>query len=111
MLSVRAQAGKKAFPERAPKEFIFQASHDRKRWTNLLEVKNAGFTSQKVWRTFPFENDKEFSFYRIYILENGGDPSLLTIQKNCLELIFLPLEIYILNGDLPNHYDKIYLIL
>jgi F5/8 type C domain len=81
ILSVRAQADKKAFPRRAPKHFIFQASHDGKNWHDLLEVKDAGFSSEKVWNNFSFKNETEYTFYRIYILANGGDPSLLTIQQ------------------------------
>lgn len=84
MLSIRAQAGKKAFLERAPKTFVFQGSHDEKSWTNLLDIKDAGFTSEKVWRTFEFDNNTKYKFYRIYIWTNGGDPSLLTIQQIAL---------------------------
>ena len=84
MLSVRAQAGKRVFPKRAPKHFIFQGSDDAKIWSDLLEVKDASFTSEKAWVTFKFENDKEYIIYRIYILANGGDPSLLTIQQIAL---------------------------
>lgn len=49
-----------------------------------MEVKDAGFTFEKAWRNFPFENDKEYTFYRIYITANGGDPALLTIQQIAL---------------------------
>ena len=84
MLSIRAQADKKTFPERAPRTFIFQGSHDEKSWTDLLDVKDAGFTSERVWRTFKFDNNTRYNFYRIYILANGGDTSLLTIQQIAL---------------------------
>jgi F5/8 type C domain len=81
LLSIRAQAGKKAFSKRAPKHFIFQASHDGKSWADLIEVKDAGFSSEIAWKNFPFKNETEYTFYRIYILANGGDPSMLTIQQ------------------------------
>lgn len=84
MLSVRAQSTRRVFPERAPKAFTIQASHDGKNWTDLLDVKDARFTSEKAWRNFPFENDKEYNFYRIYITANGGDSALLTIQQVAL---------------------------
>jgi len=83
-ISISSQTGKPEFAKRAPKHFIFQASNDERSWTDLIEVKNAGFTSEQTWRTFEFENNKEYTFYRIYILANGGDPSLLTIQQVAL---------------------------
>lgn len=84
-LSIKAQFSSKLdLTNRAPKHFVFQASNDGRSWTDLIEVKDAGFTSENVWRTFQFENDKEYAFYRIYILANGGNPSLLTIQQIAL---------------------------
>ena len=80
-VGIKAQSSSRLkFPERAPKHFIFQASNDGKSWTDLLEVDDAGFTSEKVWRTFKFENKNKYTYYRIYILSNGGS-SLLTIQQ------------------------------
>jgi F5/8 type C domain-containing protein len=82
ILSIEAQTSMRlALPKRAPKHFIFQGSNDSSNWTDLIEVKDAGFTSGKNWRTFKFANEKEYSFYRLYILANGGDPSWLTIQQ------------------------------
>ena len=84
MLSIRAQADKRVYPKRAPRHFILQASNDGKSWADLIEVKNAGFSSERVWKSFPFKNDKKYTLYRVYILANGGDPSLLTIQQVAL---------------------------
>jgi len=84
-LDMRAQASSKMdLTGRAPKSFIVQASNDGKSWIDLLDVKDAGFATKNVWRTFKFENNKEYKIYRIYITSNMGDPSLLTIQQVAL---------------------------
>ncbi|MGP0630182.1 discoidin domain-containing protein [Nitrospina sp. 32_T5] len=80
-INIRAQGLNKKFPERAPKEFIIQGSQDGSIWKDLLEIKDAGFTAQNMWQTFPFKNANEYLLYRIFIKKNGGDPSLLTIQQ------------------------------
>ena len=84
MLSTKAEEGKKAFSKRAPKRFIFQASNNGKSWNDLMEVKDAEFTYEKVWRNSPLKYNKKYTFYKIHILANGGDPSLLTIQQIAL---------------------------
>ena len=84
-ISIKRQTSSKVdVTSRAPKHFIFQGSDDAKNWTDLIEVKDSGFTSKKAWATFQFKNEKKYTFYRIYILANGGDPSFLTIQQIAL---------------------------
>lgn len=66
---------------RTPMDFIFQGSDDRLQWNNLLEIHEARFDTGGEWKSWEIPNERAFSYYRIYIRKNNGDPDLLTIQN------------------------------
>ena len=69
---------------RAPKNFIFQASNDGKKWVDIYTVKDNVHKSGSDWHTWSFKNKGKYLYYRIFIT-GGGEPSLLTIQQIKLE--------------------------
>jgi len=68
-------------PERAPKAFVLQISHDGSNWTDHLRVRDAGFTRDTPRRLWSFEASAPVRHFRIVVTENGGEPTLMTIQK------------------------------
>ena len=80
-LSIKPQDGN---PSRAPKNFVFQAGNDGKKWVDIYTVKDNVHKSGSDWHTWSFKNKGKYLYYRIFIT-GGGDPSLLTIQQIKLE--------------------------
>ena len=67
--------------KRAPKDFVFQGSNDRKNWVNLLNVKDNSYKEGGEWKSWSFKNKASYTYYRIYMTANCGDPSYLTITQ------------------------------
>ena len=74
---------------RGPKDFIFQGSNEssdsrgvlnRRKWVDLLEVKNNVYTEGEAWKDWFFKNNVSYRYYRIFI-KAGGDPDYLTIRQ------------------------------
>lgn len=71
-------------PDRAPRSFTLSASTDGREWSTLLDVRGADFTTTSTQR-WALKAVGSFSLFRYAVTENGGHPSLLTIQRIALE--------------------------
>ena len=82
MLGIKSQSQSKGGNEhhRAPRDFLFQASHDGMNWKTLLEVKDNIYSAGAQWHRWSFNNKERFKYYRIYILSSNS-PDLLTIEE------------------------------
>jgi len=68
-------------PDRAPRAFVLQAASDSDAWTDLLEVRDAAFSLEHMDLDWPVRQEAPARRFRLYITENCGAPTLLTIQK------------------------------
>ena len=59
-------------PERDPKTWQFQGSNDGVNWTTLDTRTNESFFDRLLTRRFDFSTTEAYSYYRLYITENGG---------------------------------------
>jgi len=69
------------YPARSPHIFSFEGSLDGRTWKSLLEESaKAEAPEDPQWRSWRFPNTTPYSFYRLVIRGNGGDPDYLSMQ-------------------------------
>ncbi len=66
-------------PERDPLSWNFQGSHDGTNWVTIDSRSNEDFASRFQKRTFSFDNDKSYQFYRFDMNNNSG--SILQVAE------------------------------
>ena len=71
-------------PGRDPKNWSFEGSNDGMEWFELDAQSDQDFEKRKLKKTYSFNNDKSFQYFRFYVHENHGDGS---IQLQQLEFI------------------------
>lgn len=81
-LSITAQDGR---PERAPMDFMLQASDDGAQWRTLLEAVSISYRKRQT-RTWSVEDGRRHRYFRLYVTANGDDSPLLTIQHLALDV-------------------------
>ena len=81
-ISITAQDGA---PDRAPRAFVLQTGRDAENWTDVLDVRNAAFSREKMSLKWPVDQDEPSRLFRLWVTENCGNPTLLTIQN--MELV------------------------
>ena len=59
--------------DQTPKDFQLQVSNDGENWTSLIQVRDAYFTAVSEYKTFQFENENAYLYYRLYIEANNGN--------------------------------------
>ena len=79
-LSIQAQSNHDNH-KRAPRDFIFQGSHDGDEYTDLITVTDKRYSKPGEWAEWTFENKESYQYYRIYITKNGGDTGFVTIEE------------------------------
>ncbi|RZT78048.1 putative alpha-1,2-mannosidase [Micromonospora violae] len=61
-------------PERDPKDFVIQGSNDGKAWTDLDKRTGEKFSGRFATNKYSFTNTTAYSFYRLNVTANSGDP-------------------------------------
>lgn len=77
-ISIAAQDGG---VDRAPKSFIFQALDENENWISLLDVENANLSSDAMNKSWALKMEKGYRKFRLWITQNNGHPTLLTIKR------------------------------
>jgi len=71
---------------RAPRDFVLHGfDEDTDEWVTLLTVNGADYTEQQLLE-WPIDGTESYRRYRVNVLANAGDPTLLTIQKLSLKV-------------------------
>jgi YVTN family beta-propeller protein len=63
-------------PGRDPKDFTLQGSNDGSTWTDLDKRTGQRFDSRYVTKSYTFTNTTAYSYYRLNVTANYGDPLL-----------------------------------
>lgn len=69
---------------RAPKDFRLLASKNRKKWIELLSVKDNIHKNGEEWRHWKLKNKTPWRYYRLRVTASG-EPTLLTIKQIRIE--------------------------
>ncbi len=68
-------------PERDPKDWQFQGSHDGSDWTTLDTQADQTFEFRAHQNTFDIENSTAYRYYRLNITANNGDADFLHLSE------------------------------
>jgi hypothetical protein len=61
------------YPERDPKDWTLEGSFDKIGWTVLDEQSNQSFSARFETKSYTFENDAPYLYYRLKITDNLGE--------------------------------------
>lgn len=62
------------FPERDPKNWVFEASTNGSSWTTLDTQTNQTFVARFAKKTYSFSNTGSYRYYRLRVTANNGGP-------------------------------------
>jgi predicted alpha-1,2-mannosidase len=69
-------------PSRDPKDFTVQGSNDGSTWTDLDKQSGVSFSGRFATNTYSFTNTTAYSYYRLNVTANSGDPDVQLADWN-----------------------------